>query len=95
MTTAEKAKHTPGPWSVSTTDRYIRYQGIHGPNICDLEVFGGHRDENEANARLIAAAPEILEALVAIVEAGYLGDDINGKLLAKAEAAIRKARSEQ
>lgn len=58
-------KHTPGPWSIgqTTTERYPR-KPIKGPNveyICDVEI----RAQNPAsdNAALIAAAPELLEAL--------------------------------
>ena len=56
--------YTPGPWTV---DR-------HGTAYYPLRVVAGNRevvafhawdDEKEANARLIAAAPELLEALKA------------------------------
>lgn len=58
------AKHTPGPW-------HLRYNGKHdgdrsvvgrSRDICAMD--GGPSDDMEtlANARLIAAAPELLEA---------------------------------
>lgn len=50
-------QHTPGPWHI--TDDYIT-----GPDdlvIVDFE-FNGNSTWNEANARLVAAAPELLEA---------------------------------
>lgn len=58
-----ESKHTPGPWSRSGT--HIRYQKNPGAYRFDIaEVF---RDvgalTSVANARLIAAAPELLEAL--------------------------------
>ena len=66
------AKHTPGPWRLNKN-----YQiGIpHGDKEAgeaawiDLEDAAGHfAPENlEANARLIASAPELLEALRAQV----------------------------
>src|SRR5690606_19394978 len=54
-------KHTPGPWAVDGKGS----QAIVRAN--DLRIVSiRHRldgDEHEANARLIAAAPELLEAL--------------------------------
>jgi hypothetical protein len=56
-----KAKHTPGPWHISpfkSWDKDIR--------ICEAGVLVDHDDvdraEAEANANLIAAAPDLLEA---------------------------------
>ena len=69
-----KATHTPGPWSVGRTSRddHEYLFGIEGPGeysyiICDLCGDGYPEDVQEANARLIAAAPELLEALKAAV----------------------------
>lgn len=94
-----KAKHTPGPW-------VIQHQGPdfwidvpcdapkHRQDVCRLSY--GNPD-GKANARLIAAAPELLEALEELVNrvdttlhAGYVG--INR--IVKARDAIRKARGE-
>jgi hypothetical protein len=52
--------HTPGPWKVQddrTTDGTFRVFPHEGPSICNLR-----HGEMEANARLIAAAPELLRA---------------------------------
>ena len=56
------AKHTPGPWKMRET--YSNGE----PNGCVIEpmryeLTTSNNDENYANARLIAAAPEMLEAL--------------------------------
>lgn len=55
------AKHTPGPWAVD--DVY----GLIMANNGAYEVAAVHAARNDgeakANARLIAAAPEMLEAL--------------------------------
>lgn len=64
-----KPKHTPGPWSIDQNDKYIhiidRNSGI-GP--CMIPLNGGEmREEDVANARLIASAPELLEALDKLV----------------------------
>lgn len=64
-------KHTPGPWHVTTeTDGrsrgYIRAgEPLDGAKMppAVARVCARTLSENEANARLIAAAPELLEAL--------------------------------
>ena len=60
-------QHTPGPWTINgDPDPYI---GIVSrtiePNICDM-VSSLSPDEVTANARVIAAAPELLAALQGI-----------------------------
>ena len=59
-------KHTPGPWDVDEGDFGI-YQIETSDQIA--EVFSHHPPEElEANARLIAAAPELLGALTALLD---------------------------
>ena len=63
------------------------------------DVFGG-TDEAQANAHLIAAAPELLEALVSIrawVTDGGFEDTHEGvaEICGQARAAIAKAKGEQ
>jgi len=58
-------KHTPGPWRISPSGGLIQ-QVNGGPLNCVCRGFG--RDDEsfpnwQANARLIAAAPELAEAL--------------------------------
>jgi hypothetical protein len=62
------AKHTPGPWRVNkkvntSVEQATAPQGM--VLICQCEDPDGARlnKEDAANARLIAAAPELLEAL--------------------------------
>lgn len=85
--------HTPGPWTVEQTAEYER---TVQPNVCkvhgsDLGNFA------ESNARLIAAAPELLNALE---EAWSALTDLNqpenddGALFEKIRAAIAKATGE-
>jgi len=56
---------TPGPWTLSPSGRYVRYDvattGNHGPNICDFDVFGGPIGERNANARLVAQSPNLFK----------------------------------
>ncbi len=87
-------KFTPGPWIVGATDPNtagIEIVSEGRPYIC-LVLPGAVDDRTEANARLIAAAPELLEALTEIVAAA---DGDGWKQLdatfAAARAAITKA----
>ena len=58
--------HTPGDWQVAGTvgeDEHLHIQTSDwGLRIVD-GVCGSTRDERRANARLIAAAPDLLDAL--------------------------------
>jgi len=59
-------KHTPGPWKIIRLDNevYINPDRESGEYALIARINGTHRrDSQEANARLIAAAPELLEAL--------------------------------
>lgn len=91
-------KHTPGPWEVQPDQRS---QGealaiVGGSSLIIARTpkatLDMHRRVDEANARLIAAAPELLEALRAInqVLGGSQPIDIPGALMI-ARAAIAKA----
>ena len=57
--------HTAGPWHLSPTGRYVRYNSgrDEGLNLCDLHVFGGPAEEGAANASLICTAPDLLKSL--------------------------------
>lgn len=57
--------HTPGPWSA---EKYLLDDDEpNGGSVCEINCIVGYVAEivhgNEADARLIAAAPELLEAL--------------------------------
>ena len=62
------ATHTPGPWRLVENDRYgwrVEAGSLADDtqeNIC-VPCYGRPGKLDEANARLIAAAPELLEAL--------------------------------
>lgn len=87
------AQHTPGPWRLSGPDHFYDYT-IQGPTEelaiaaavnGEMRRMGGELAEHEANARLIAAAPELLEALQAVVRVR------DKAAFDQARAAIRKA----
>lgn len=69
------SKHTQGPWSFDPEDKSIvgKDEGLSIATIDNIDVGGDKGfhfgDESEANARLIAAAPELLEALRGLDEA--------------------------
>jgi hypothetical protein len=59
--------HTPGPWETSPSDWIIRGYDAHPVTAIDYAVTP--RAEADANARLIAAAPDLYEALHTLVRA--------------------------
>lgn len=91
------AQHTPGPWTVLTTADKSRVvanaRAGEGWTIAILRQ--GDTPEWAANARLIAAAPDLLEALEAAdaVLSGRVRD-LNYQVRDKVRAAIAKARGE-
>lgn len=54
--------HTPGYWHIGMCPGPIVY-GPKGEQVADLTAELLPKEENTANARLIASAPELLEAL--------------------------------
>ena len=93
------SKHTPGPWQI---DWYIcREKGKElwrvprsiGPACADHDHWAGnHITVDAADAHLIAAAPELLEALQDMVSDHA---SLSDATLAFARAAITKATGEQ
>jgi len=81
-------KHTPGPWNRIKGDRNV-YSAAG--TVCKTPAIlgGGSAATNwEANARLIAAAPDLLEALECLIKSDH--DDV----IEMARAAIARARGE-
>ena len=87
------SKHTPGPWAIyvnAPSDIVIRKMSKDGYELCSIaRVSSGY-----ANARLIAAAPELLEALADCVEHMHWTQPQGEAALKKAKAAIAKATGE-
>jgi hypothetical protein len=86
------AKHTPGPWFIDGHDR--NGQRIVRQEHMEIATCWHHcvqsiAEEMEANARLIAAAPELLEALQLVVD--KLGSDF--ELYREQQFAIDTARA--
>ena len=79
------SKHTAGPWRVANGVQ------IRSQRDQIAKVWMMRSGEGNANARLIAASPDLLEALQAFVKyAEDCNDDSHE--LDKARAAIAKAR---
>jgi hypothetical protein len=86
------SKHTPGPWGVD--DPHLVWAESVGEYVATTRVEGWEtlsREQVEANARLIAAAPELLEALKALTVAVTFADppkEFNGALCHEARVPV-------
>ena len=88
-----ETKHTPGPWILHPTAHHPAVRSIGTPDtgprrICTVGTMNGN-PVDKANARLIAAAPELLAALIDVLpELESVGPM---KKFEKARAVIAKA----
>ncbi len=61
---AQNSGHTPGPWEYVQGDERNPYNaGIYGQSGRLIHLSAAMSDEDKANARLIASAPDLLAAL--------------------------------
>lgn len=92
------SKHTSGPWRTHLTDDTLVIDAVGVPvATMDGNYIDGSHSNIEANARLIAAAPDLLEALEKILVSdreGYPNCNLFSDDLARAKAAIAKAKGE-
>ena len=90
-------KHTEGPWSAAEPrhnyDTVIR--GPKGEPIALALIAGYTKQEGTANAALLAAAPDLLEALEEMVDLVELMCPFDGPQQRNARAAIARATGEQ
>lgn len=92
------AKHTPGPWVVHDDGEMV-CQPVRSGCINVATVMSGHI-EYKANARLIAAAPDLLDCCIGAVEELEVVQEVDGVaestsvLLDKLRATIAKATGE-
>ncbi len=103
--------HTPGPWRAEfrNHDARIIAEAEHEvAGVWTLRSTSGERDQNRdvmvANARLIAAAPELLDALEKLLwrlDNPPLREEAHGEICetdpcerCEARAAIKKARGQ-
>src|SRR5690625_1372419 len=104
-----ETKWTPGPWRANRNSSFweiepeSRDRGINGipytvGDVCSTDPGRPDDGKQEANAHLIAAAPDLYEALEeargtiqALIDEGYTGHiDQRGRI----DAALAKARGE-
>lgn len=93
-------KHTPGPWhfraAIQEGQFVVRDRKSSGGFADIARVKGDKRStlaQAEANARLIAAAPDLLDALETYPAQGVImTDEEMWAWVAKARSAIDKAR---
>lgn len=105
-------KYTPGPWEVTQIDclgnEVVEYGNVrpvnrhmfgHETSLPIADFYLWDMPEQKANALLIAAAPELLEALEMIVNEADSYTARTGKpvynWLDQARAAIAKAKGEE
>mgnify|MGYP000908188979 CR=1 FL=1 len=87
-------KHTPGPWQIMTTPKgnlgIHHNTGNYQRNICTTPYIPAQllHPEDAANAALIAAAPDMLEALELVMETYCLYIDFT-----RETEQMRKART--
>lgn len=89
-------KHTPGPWE-ATEGSYGNYIRVKAERGTVARIPWGREDTeyDNADAHLIAAAPELCSALETAIGFIACGDESDGaRVLSKAMAAIKKARGE-
>jgi len=86
--------HTPGPWKFDKwNDEKLEALILMDCDHPDGWRFGAWMDtRNEANARLIAAAPEMLEALKMVLEVGLAEEDGAGTVESVVYKAIAAAK---
>lgn len=107
------SKHTPGPWNllkrknnevkIEHTNRHTK--GASSLTIAKVTVCDSWFTEQMANAQLIAATPDLLDALQSVIDfpadffdrpdSEAVTITLTGWHLKKARAAIAKATGEQ
>lgn len=95
---------TPGPWQVKFDEDWMDTMIIAPGGAATAKAWDLWEDSEDgkvtqmptdANAHLIAAAPELYEALrITKVHLEASGFDAKGKVVAQANAALAKARGE-
>lgn len=90
-------KHTPGPWHCDGISEYtgeLLVRAENGDTVARVCCYGPQSETPFAqahNARLIAAAPDLLEALKGLLNYENLGAYDRADVRKQARAAIAKA----
>lgn len=83
--------HTPGPWEITTRLTFGWDVKVKDRDWLICGLCFEDDDDKKADALLIAAAPDLLEALETLIQDQR---DASLPVLAKARAAIAKARGQ-
>lgn len=79
--------HTPGPWTLTEDERNTMFVRDANGGL----IWNSRRINQRGNARLIAAAPDLLNALNMICDSGvHLARDLEDAMV----AALKKADGE-
>ena len=99
-----KSKFTPGPWEYDEHGQFIHKNGDLSRRIADIRGYGWlslvkgmepAAKELNSNAALIAAAPDLYEALEKIATKSLPNPAPGQKIIKLAEVALAKARGEK
>jgi FMN phosphatase YigB (HAD superfamily) len=91
-------KHTPGPWECGKFAHYFTdVVAVDGRRVATATIAYRSSAEADANARLLAAAPDLLAALRTarerIVSLSDATGSVSRRTLADIDAAIAKAEA--
>lgn len=89
-------KHTPGPWAIRRGHSTVEITTTAGLSVAQTtsdRYWQGFREEALANARVLAAAPDMLEALKVTMQHGRIDDsearmNLVAAAIAKAEGRV-------
>lgn len=96
-------KHTPGPWLLNENNNWktnpfsvtVRKPGVHSTTVANIPTrMTIPPSEQQANARLISAAPDLLDALITMPQSMLNTEQDWWDWIDKARAAIDKATGE-
>lgn len=92
-------KHTPGPWILDRTDGVVFIEAKNAETVREViaKVWLQEPDRSLANAHLIAAAPQLFQALEQLEKVFFnliQGQESKYYELTAARAAIRKAKGD-
>src|SRR5690606_36246637 len=91
---SEAVRHTPGPWTVMGQAVWTRAEdAVVDVEVCALNPFEEWEGQRRADAYLIAAAPDMYEALQAVDNA--LAHNLPHGVMRRVQAALAKAEGRE
>lgn len=95
------SKHTPGPWYWDSDPikgdplGRVRYRVVATGKTITQCYYSSSDEKSEHDARLISAAPDLLEAVRRLLAVGSVSSDVQAEVAKQARAAIAKATGEK